>query len=70
MNKRVFFQLSDSSEPSSPEPEIESVYMVETDNFVQQDFETSDELKAVTQEVIKTIRDIIVSQSLIILLLE
>ena len=44
--------------------------MVETDNFVQQDFETSDELKAVTQEVIKTIRDIIVSQSLIILLLE
>ena len=65
-----FFQLSDSSEPSSPEPEIESVYMVETDNFVQQDFETSDELKAVTQEVIKTIRDIIVSQSLIILLLE
>ena len=48
------------SEPSSPQPETESqVYMVETDNFVQQDFETTDELKAVTQEVIKTIRDII-----------
>ena len=51
---------SDSSEPASPQPDTESqVYMVETENFVQQDFETTDELKAVTQEVIKTIRDII-----------
>ena len=54
---------SDSSTPASPQPETEAdssyVYMVETENFVQQDFETTDELKAVTQEVIKTIRDII-----------
>ena len=53
---------SDSSTPASPQPETQSqvqVYMVETENFVQQDFETTDELKAVTQEVIKTIRDII-----------
>ena len=51
---------SDSSTPASPQPETDPhVYMVETENFVQQDFETTDELKAVTQEVIKTIRDII-----------
>lgn len=42
-------------------PVDDRLIMVETTNFVQQDFETTDELKALTQEVIKTIRDIIVS---------
>ncbi|TRY70148.1 hypothetical protein TCAL_08724 [Tigriopus californicus] len=38
---------------------LEKVLMVETENYVHDEFETSDELKALTQEVIKTIRDII-----------
>ena len=38
------------------------ILMAETENFQQQSFETTDELKAITQEVIKTIRDIIVSR--------
>lgn len=55
--------LSTTSEPL-PEPEASSdglgkVLMVETENYVHDEFETSDELKALTQEVIKTIRDII-----------
>ena len=49
------------AEPSLDLKQEPKVYMVETDNFEQQAFETTDELKAVTQEVIKTIRDIIVS---------
>ena len=52
---------SSEAEPSPDLKEEPKVYMVETDNFEQQAFETTDELKAVTQEVIKTIRDIIVS---------
>lgn len=40
---------------------VKGVFTVETDNVVHQDYETTDEIKALTQEVIKTIRDIIVS---------
>ena len=42
---------------------VKGVFTVETDNVVHQDYETTDEIKALTQEVIKTIRDIIVSSN-------
>eukprot|EP00095_Tigriopus_kingsejongensis_P004535 maker-scaffold1655_size32039-snap-gene-0.9 protein:Tk04535 transcript:maker-scaffold1655_size32039-snap-gene-0.9-mRNA-1 annotation:"lon protease mitochondrial isoform x2" len=47
---------------AAPDPVAERpgrIYMVETENVVHEPFETTDELKALTQEVIKTIRDII-----------
>ena len=40
---------------------VNGIFTVETENFVHQTYETTDEIKALTQEVIKTIRDIIVS---------
>ena len=43
---------------------LKGIYTVETENVVHQEYETSDEIKALTQEVIKTIRDIIVSKEL------
>jgi len=44
-----------------PEPvlEVEPLLMGETENVVHKEFETTEEVKAMTQEVIKTIRDII-----------
>lgn len=38
---------------------VKGVFTVETDNVVHQDYKTTDEIKALTQEIIKTIRDII-----------
>ena len=38
----------------------EHILIMETENFEHDDFEVTDEMKAITQEVIKTIRDIIV----------
>jgi len=38
----------------------DGVFVAETENLVHEPFETTDEIKALTQEVIKTIRDIIV----------
>ena len=40
---------------------VNGIFTVETENVVHQTYETTDEIKALTQEVIKTIRDIIVS---------
>ena len=37
------------------------VYVAETENLNHEPYETTDEMKALTQEIIKTIRDIIVS---------
>ena len=59
-----------SVDPTTPSVEIplpklevpvEGVLLVETENLVHEPFETTDEVKALTQEIIKTIRDIIVS---------
>lgn len=56
-----FMDVSMSSSSSSQSTFHDGVYIVETDNLVHEPFETTDEIKALTQEVIKTIRDIIVS---------
>ena len=60
--------------PPSPEPpkehgdsepklsnvsNINGIFTIETENLIHQEYETTDEIKALTQEVIKTIRDII-----------
>jgi hypothetical protein len=44
----------------------EALLMAETENVVHEPFQTSDEVKALTQEIIKTIRDIIVRISIIL----
>ena len=46
---------------AKPEGPVEALLQVETENLVHEPFETTDEVKALTQEIIKTIRDIIVS---------
>ncbi len=46
---------------AKPENTIEALLQVETENLLHEPFETTDEVKALTQEIIKTIRDIIVS---------
>ena len=53
----------DIQSPFAPKPEVpvEFLLQVETENLVHEPFETTDEVKALTQEIIKTIRDIIVS---------
>ena len=45
---------------SIPEPETGGLLLAETENLVHDPFDTTDEVKALTQEIIKTIRDIIV----------
>ena len=49
---------------SSSEASADGIFVAETENLAHEPFETTDEIKALTQEVIKTIRDIIVSFSL------
>ena len=44
----------------SEAPSLKGLYIAETQNLVHEPYETNDEIKALTQEVIKTIRDIIV----------
>ena len=46
---------------AKPEGPVEALLQVETENLAHEPFETTDEVKALTQEIIKTIRDIIVS---------
>jgi Lon-like ATP-dependent protease len=46
--------------PSKAETLLSGVLVAETENLVHEPFQTTDEIKALTQEVIKTIRDIIV----------
>ena len=58
--------ITNFSEPSKTEPKQKTVpengiFTVNTENVVHEPFETTAEIKALTQEVIKTIRDIIVS---------
>ena len=50
-----------ASDQSADQSKISGVFTVETENIVHQEYKTTDEIKALTQEVIKTIRDIIVS---------
>ena len=45
---------------SGSKPEVEGLVLAETENLSHEPFETTDEVKALTQEIIKTIRDIIV----------
>ena len=51
----------DKSTKDNAESKLKGIFTVETENVVHQEYETTDEIKALTQEVIKTIRDIIVS---------
>ena len=55
-DKNSSVETSDTSNAN-----LKGVFTVETENVVHQEYETTDEIKALTQEVIKTIRDIIVS---------
>ncbi len=49
------------SKETTPDLSEQSLLIVETENVGHEPFETTDEVKALTQEIIKTIRDIIVS---------
>ena len=51
----------DKSTKDNVDSKLKGIFTVETENVVHQEYETTDEIKALTQEVIKTIRDIIVS---------
>merc|ERR1712223_2353426 len=53
-DKNSSVETSDTSNAN-----LKGVFTVETENVVHQEYETTDEIKALTQEVIKTIRDII-----------
>ena len=55
-DKNSSVETSDTSNAN-----LKGVFTVETENVIHQEYETTDEIKALTQEVIKTIRDIIVS---------
>ena len=55
-------QSDTTLEPGDVTSKINGVFTVETENVVHKEYETTDEIKALTQEVIKTIRDIIVSK--------
>lgn len=48
------------NKPAEKQKPLGSVLMVEVDNVVSEKFERTQEVKAATQEIIKTIRDIIV----------
>ena len=50
-----------SNSTDTENAKVNGIFTVETENVVHQEYETTDEIKALTQEVIKTIRDIIVS---------
>ena len=58
-------EQSETSSESEKTSIISGIFTVTTENVVHQEYETTDEIKALTQEVIKTIRDIIVSKCLI-----
>lgn len=66
-SKTLFEQLKEEHKEGQKEPTksaqqkpLGSVLMVEVDNVVQEKFERTLEIKAAIQEIIKTIRDIIV----------
>ncbi|XP_012944402.1 lon protease homolog, mitochondrial [Aplysia californica] len=48
-----------AAEGASPAPSSPHVLLVKTENIVHEPFENNDEIKALTSEVVKTIRDII-----------
>ncbi|GFR58094.1 LON protease homolog, mitochondrial [Elysia marginata] len=50
---------AESSTTPTPPPSSEHVLMVKTENITHEHFENNDEIKALTSEVVKTIRDII-----------
>ena len=54
----------EGKEQNIKEDEDPSVLMANTENYEHEPYETTDEVKALTQEIIKTIRDIIVSPSI------
>lgn len=66
-NRDKWKQEDNSSEPTGSENPIESesegdkrpILMVRTENLHHQPFQNTEEIKALTAEVIKTIRDII-----------
>ena len=56
----AFVDMSNPLTSKTTETSPDGVFVAETENLVHEPFETTDEIKALTQEVIKTIRDIIV----------
>ena len=59
-NKPKSEDTATASTETPPIASPEHILIMETENFEHDDFEVTDEMKAITQEVIKTIRDIIV----------
>jgi hypothetical protein len=66
--------LTETEEPVIATPKAEApaevLLLAETENLLHEPFETTDEVKALTQEIIKTIRDIIVRYSQDFLIIE
>lgn len=59
-------QANKTAEPEAAEPpkepkkeQVDQVMMVKVENMVHEKFQQTEEVKALTQEIIKTIRDII-----------
>lgn len=48
-----------AEQPEKKKPAVDQVLMVKVENVIHEKFQQNEEVKALTQEVIKTIRDII-----------
>ena len=55
--------IEEKSASESAQTQPGKVYSVNTENLEFEPWETTDEIKAITQEVVKTIRDIIVREN-------
>ena len=64
-HRRISWQdpsyLGEATEGSNISDKSEFIIMATTENYEHDPYVTNDEIKALTQEIIKTIRDIIVS---------
>ena len=61
LQEQVVGEVTEEGTTEQNTDEDPSVLMANTDNYEHEPYETTDEVKALTQEIIKTIRDIIVS---------
>ena len=64
-HRRISWQdpsyIGEARSNSGPENKEPFILMATTENYEHEPYVTNDEIKALTQEIIKTIRDIIVS---------
>ena len=61
LQEQVVGEVTEEGTTEQNTNEDPSVLMANTENYEHEPYETTDEVKALTQEIIKTIRDIIVS---------